>query len=89
VASILFAMIGFFLQLTRICIAFDRTPRHRDLPGRWSSLDQQGAGFDFRRPSGFATPHSVEKITMLFRTNQETGPAIDLFRQASLASIGQ
>jgi len=26
---------------------------------------------------------------MLFRTNQETGPAIDLFRQASLVSIGQ
>lgn len=26
---------------------------------------------------------------MLFRTNQETGPAIDLFRQAPLASIGQ
>ena len=33
--------------------------------------------------------HGVEKITMLFRTNQETRPAIDLFRQASLDSIGQ
>jgi hypothetical protein len=26
---------------------------------------------------------------MLFRTNQETGPAIDLFQQPSLVSIGQ
>ena len=26
---------------------------------------------------------------MLFRTNQETGPAIDLFQQASLVSKGQ
>ena len=32
--------------------------------------------------------HRVDKIALLFRINQETGQAIDLFQRTSLAGIG-
>ena len=84
--SFLFAKIDSFFEETESISCIYRAPH--DLRGHWSSLDQQGAGLTPGGPGGFAKPR-VEKITMLFRTNQVTGPAIDLFRQASLVSIGQ
>jgi hypothetical protein len=45
------------------------------------------AGLSSGEPAGSAS-HRVDKIAMLFRINQETGQAIDLFRRNSLAGIG-
>jgi hypothetical protein len=50
-------------------------------------LAPQGCGFSFRRALLIAEPERRQN-TLLFRINQETGQAIDLFRRTSLAGIG-
>jgi len=45
------------------------------------------AGLASGEPAGSAS-HRVDKIALLFRINQESGQAIDLFRRTSLAVIG-
>jgi hypothetical protein len=45
------------------------------------------AGLAFGEPAGSAG-HRVDKIALLFRINQETVQAIDLFRRTSLPGTG-